>query len=151
MDEVNTGSISDWFNYPVTVYPHHTDYGDVVWHGSYITWMEEARVEYFKSAKVSFDQLVSAGVDLPVVDLSMRYHQPARMGEKLLILTKLNKPDKLRLTFDYKIKAIDKTNPHGSRLCVTAAVTIVPIDVQKRRILRVLPASLEQAIAELIS
>ena len=26
----------NWFDYPVTVYPHHTDYGGVVWHGTYL-------------------------------------------------------------------------------------------------------------------
>jgi acyl-CoA thioester hydrolase len=151
MVEVNSGLITSWFNYPVTVYPHHTDYAGIVWHGSYINWMEEARVEYLKSAELSFDQLVSAGVDLPVVDLSMRYHQSAKMGDKLMILTRLNKPEKVRLSFNYQIRAIDETNPNESRRCVTASVTLVPIDVQKRKILKVLPASLKQAIAGLMS
>jgi len=31
------GNESDgWFNYPVRVYPHHTDYAGVVWHGTYL-------------------------------------------------------------------------------------------------------------------
>ena len=38
-----------WFEYPVRVQPHHTDYGGIVWHGNYLTWLEEARVEYFRS------------------------------------------------------------------------------------------------------
>jgi acyl-CoA thioester hydrolase len=34
------GNESDgWFNYPVRVYPHHTDYAGVVWHGTYLTWL----------------------------------------------------------------------------------------------------------------
>ena len=34
----------NWFEYPVRVQPHHTDYAGVVWHGAYIAWMEEARI-----------------------------------------------------------------------------------------------------------
>jgi acyl-CoA thioester hydrolase len=33
----------------ISVQPHHTDYAGIVWHGTYIAWMEEARVEYFKT------------------------------------------------------------------------------------------------------
>jgi acyl-CoA thioester hydrolase len=150
MHEVLHPSISGWFNYPIRVYPHHTDYAGIVWHGSYITWMEEARVEYLKLAGISFDQLVAAGVDLPVVDLSMKYHQSAKMGEQLLILTKFTKSEKLRLVFDYQIKVVDGTHPKGDRLCVSASVSLVAVDAQKRRILRTLPPSLEHAIAGLL-
>lgn len=150
MVKILAPSVIGWFNYPIQVYPHHTDYAGIVWHGSYITWMEEARVEYLKSAGVSFDQLVAAGVDLPVVNLSVQYHQSAKMGEQLLILAKFSKSEKLRLVFDYQIKVVDKINPNGDRLCVSASVSLVAVDAQKRRILRTLPPSLEQAIAGLV-
>lgn len=69
-----------WFNYPVHVYPHHTDYSGVVWHGTYLTWMEAARVECLRSVGMSFEELIGAGVDLPVAEMSLRYHRSARMG-----------------------------------------------------------------------
>jgi acyl-CoA thioester hydrolase len=150
MAEILAQSIPSWFNYPIKVYPHHTDYAGIVWHGSYITWMEEARVEYLKTAGMSFDQLVSAGIDLPVVSLSVQYHQSAKMGEQLLILTRFSKSEKLRLVFDYKIKVVDETHTKGDRLCATASVSLVAVDAQKRRILRTLPPSLDQAIAGLL-
>ena len=43
-----------WFEYPVIAQPHHTDYGGVVWHGTYLTWMESARVECLRSIGVNF-------------------------------------------------------------------------------------------------
>lgn len=42
-------AFQDWFEYPIRVQPHHTDYAGIAWHGSYIAWMEEARVEDRKS------------------------------------------------------------------------------------------------------
>ncbi len=44
-NRVPTQTDSVWFEYPVRAQPHHTDYAGVVWHGSYIIWLEEARVE----------------------------------------------------------------------------------------------------------
>jgi len=49
---------ANWFEYPILVYPHHTDYGGIVWHGTYLTWMEEARVECLKSIGIDFAELV---------------------------------------------------------------------------------------------
>ena len=48
-----------WFNYAVHVYPHHTDYSGVVWHGTYLTWMEAARVECLRSVGMSFEELIN--------------------------------------------------------------------------------------------
>lgn len=130
-----------WFNYAVRVYPHHTDYSGVVWHGMYLTWMEEARVECLRTVGMSFEELVSAGVDLPVAEMSLRYHRSARMGDDVLIMTKLV-PDKVRLNWEYQIRT-------ETDLCVTATVTLVPVDFEKRKLLRSLPSSLEGAIAKL--
>ncbi len=131
------------FNYSVRVYPHHTDYAGIVWHGTYITWLEEARVEYLRSRGVSFEQLFLAGVDLPVIDVALHYHQAIKMGANLSISANLTRPDRLRLTFNYELKV-------ENRLCTTASVTLIAVDAQKRKILRKLPAYLEDAIAQLI-
>ncbi|PZU96155.1 MAG: acyl-CoA thioesterase [Pseudanabaena sp.] len=130
-----------WFNYPVIVYPHHTDYSGVVWHGNYLTWMEEARVECLRTVGMSFEELVSAGVDLPVAEMSLRYHRSARMGDTVLVMTRLVS-DKIRLNWEYQIRT-------ETDLCVTATVTLVPVDFEKRKLLRSLPSSLEGAIAKL--
>ncbi|OIP77345.1 MAG: hypothetical protein AUK48_04140 [Oscillatoriales cyanobacterium CG2_30_44_21] len=130
-----------WFNYPVIVYPHHTDYSGVVWHGNYLTWMEEARVECLRTVGMSFEELISAGVDLPVAEMSLRYHRSARMGDTVLVMTRLVS-DKIRLNWEYQIRT-------ETDLCVTATVTLVPVDFEKRKLLRSLPSSLEGAIAKL--
>lgn len=131
-----------WFNFPVRVHPQHTDYSGVAWHGAYVAWMEAARVEYLRSAGISFEELVSAGCNLPVIDLSVHYHQPVAMGENVIVRTKLAQPEKLRLNFDYEIRT-------ARQLCVTASVTLVAVDTQKGKIMRTLPPALEDAIARL--
>ncbi len=164
-----------WFAHPIRVFPHHTDYAGVVWHGSYVNWMEEARVEYLRAAGVNFENLVAAGIDLPVVDLSMRYHLAAKMGMDLVILVRLASSSKPRLTFDYEIRGIaekfsknnsennslkysekysdkysDKYSEKYSDKYISAAVSLVPIDTTNRKIIRVLPPLLEAAIGQLL-
>jgi acyl-CoA thioester hydrolase len=133
-----------WFNFPVRVYPHHTDYAGVVWHGTYISWMEAARIECLRSAGVDFDQLVASGMDLPVMELSLRYHHAIKMGEDAIVRSRITMPNQLRINFEHEV--ITKT-----QLCVSATVTIVAVDMQNQKILRALPPMLEGAIAKLLS
>ncbi|MGB7416158.1 MAG: hotdog domain-containing protein, partial [Thermosynechococcaceae cyanobacterium] len=73
--------VQQWFDYSVRVQPCHTDYAAVVWHGSYINWMEAARIDALRELGIEFSDLVASGCDLPVVKLSVNYHQPLKMGE----------------------------------------------------------------------
>ena len=84
-----TSPDTDWFHYPIRVQPHHTDYGGVVWHGTYVTWMESARVECLRAAGTPFEKLVDLGYDLPVIALDIRYRQPLTLGAAAIVKTRL--------------------------------------------------------------
>jgi acyl-CoA thioester hydrolase len=137
------GNISHWFEYPVVAYPHHTDYGGIAWHGSYIAWMEEARIECLRSAGVDFADLVAIGCDLPVVEIAMRYHQPVRMGMKVIVKTCMSEMNGVRINWDYQIESVD------GQLLVTACVTLVAVSSEKGRIMRQLPPALKDALLKL--
>ena len=122
------------FAYAVRVQPHHTDYGGVVWHGTYITWMEAARIEYLRSHDIDFAQWVSCGVDLPVVDLSLQYYQPLRLGDEVVVLAWPQPRRGIRVVWQYQIQ-----NQATQATCVTGLVTLVPVNTQQRKILRQLP------------
>ncbi len=133
-----------WFEYPIQVHPHHTDYSGVVWHGSYITWMEEARVECLRALGVKFADLVALGCDLPVVELSTRYHQSMRMGMKAVVKTRLQPPSGVRLHWDYRIHSLDE-----QQLYLTGRVTLVAIDRHLGKIMRRMPPELAEALVKL--
>lgn len=133
-----------WFEYSIQVHPHHTDYAGVVWHGSYITWMEEARVECLRALGIKFADLVALGCDLPVVELSTRYHQSLRMGMAAVVKTRLEPPSGVRLHWNYRIQS-----PDERQLYLTGKVTLVAIDRTKGKILRQMPPQLAQAIVQL--
>jgi acyl-CoA thioester hydrolase len=133
-----------WFEYVVKAHPHHTDYAGIVWHGTYLTWMEEARVELLRSIGVEFADLVALGCNLPVVDISIRYHRSLSMGERAVVRCRMGDRQGVRLPFDYEIFGIE-----SEALLITACVTLVPTDMEKGKILRRLPQVMEDALAKL--
>lgn len=131
-----------WFDYPFTVYAHHTDCTGVVWHGSYIAWLEEARIEFLQSRGIDFSQLVEMGCNLPVIDLSIRYYQPLRMGMKAIVKTRLSAIEGVKLPVEYEIRSLDNT-----ALYISGRVVLVAVDMVKGKILRRLPSTVESALA----
>ena len=134
----------DWFEYPVRAQPHHTDYAGVVWHGSYLVWMEEARIECLRSIGIDFANLVALGCDLPVVELSVRYHRPIQMGMAAVVRTRMAEVSGVRINWDYQIQSSD-----GQELYLTAQVTLVAVDLEKGKIMRKLPSTIKNALARL--
>jgi acyl-CoA thioester hydrolase len=133
-----------WFEYPIKVFPHHTDYGGVVWHGTYVTWLEESRVECLRSSGIEYADLVNLGYELPVIELSIRYHQPLRLGMDALLKTRMTEIDGVRIHWDTKIQSLD-----GQTVFITARVTLVAIDSKKGKIMRQLPAAVKDALVKL--
>lgn len=133
-----------WFEYTVKAQPHHTDYAGIVWHGTYLTWMETARIECLRSIGVDFAELVTLGCDLPVVELSLKYHRPLTLGTKAVVKTRLAQTVGVRIHWDYEIKSLD-----GRELFVTGRVTLVGIDREKGKIIRRLPDNLQNALVKI--
>lgn len=132
-----------WFEYRTRVQPHHTDYAGIAWHGTYVAWLEEARIAYLEAHDSSFGVWIAAGVDLPVVDLGLRYHQSLPLGAAVLIQTRFEQSKGVRLVWNYQILNADTQD-----LCVTAQVTLVPVDMDRKKILRSLPPALADWVAK---
>lgn len=127
-----------WFHYWVRSHPHHTDYAGIVWHGTYVEWLEAARVEALRSRGVNFADFVATGYDLPVIDFSIRYRRGILMGEQILVRTQLLAMSKARLPWTYELWSGDRQTLHA-----TATVALVCVDRDTNKIVRRLPASLE--------
>jgi acyl-CoA thioester hydrolase len=134
----------NWFEYPVRAQPHHTDYAGVVWHGTYIAWLEEARIECMRSIGIDYADLVALGCELPVVELSLRYHRPIRMGMAVVVRTRMADMEGVRINWDYQIQSLD-----GEELYLTGRVTLVAVDREKGKILRQLPSAVKDALVKL--
>ncbi|NEO78675.1 thioesterase family protein [Moorena sp. SIO4G3] len=141
-----TATTKKWFDYPVRVHPHHTDYGGIVWHGTYLRWMEEARVEYLCSMGMDYSDLVKLGCDLPVVELSLRYHRAMPMGTAAVVKTAIAEMKGVRIKWDYQIQSHD-----GKELYLTGRVILVPVDRDQGKIMRKLPPVLKDLLEKLSS
>jgi acyl-CoA thioester hydrolase len=144
LDNLSTDEFGNWFEYPVRVQPHQTDYAGVVWHGSYLAWMEEARIECLRSIGIEFADLVAIGCDLPVVELSVRYHRSIQLGMAAVVKTRMAEVTGVRINWDYAIVSTD-----GQQLYVTAKVTLVALDRERGKIMRQLPPSFKDALAKI--
>lgn len=136
-----------WFEYPIRVQPHHTDYGGVVWHGTYVSWMESARVECLRAAGVPFERFISLGYDLPVVELQIRYRQPLRLGMAATVKTRLAPPKGIRLNWLYEIETVEPS----PQVCLSAQVTLVTVDIAQRQIVRHLPNDVKEIFAQVVN
>jgi acyl-CoA thioester hydrolase len=135
---------ANWFEYPITVHPHHTDFSGVVWHGTYITWLEAARVECLKSIGIEFADLVAAGCNLPVVEISLRYYQGLRMGETAIVKTRMKNLHGVRIKWEYELQSEDREITY-----LTGTITLVAVDQEKGKIMRQLPPVVKDALVKL--
>ncbi len=67
------------------VLPQNTDHAGVMWHGAYVSWMEEARIEALKEAGLSYRELSQLGFEMPVVAMEINYMLPLYHGEEVEI------------------------------------------------------------------
>jgi acyl-CoA thioester hydrolase len=144
IDRVTKAEFESWFEYPIKVQPHHTDYAGIVWHGNYIAWMEEARIECLRSIGIDYADLVALGCDLPVVELSLRYHHSLQLGMMAVLKTRMLEVTGVRMNWDYRIVSIDE-----QELYVTAQVTLVALDRERGKIMRQLPPAVKDALAKI--
>ena len=71
------------------VLPQHTDHAGVMWHGSYVAWMEEGRVLALEQAGLSYAALSALGYEMPVVSMAIRYRDSIRHGDLITLESRL--------------------------------------------------------------
>jgi acyl-CoA thioester hydrolase len=140
---VDSIPFESWFTYPVRVHPHHTDYAGIVWHGTYLSWLEEARVEGLRSLGIHFEDLVAMGCDIPVVELSIRYRQSLTLGKQAVVQSRILPNEKVRIVWEQIVQS-----PDASITYITSQVVNVPLDREKGTIMRRLPPDLHHALAK---
>ncbi len=65
--------------------PQHTDHAGVMWHGAYLSWLEEARIEALAQVGLPYSDLSDDGFELPVVSIEINFVNPLLHGQSVLI------------------------------------------------------------------
>ena len=72
------------FSIRVRVYYEDTDAGGIVYHATYLRWMERARTDWLRALGERHDELAErAGVQFVVSEIDIRYRRPARLDDLL--------------------------------------------------------------------
>ena len=125
------------------VLPQHTDHGGVMWHGAYVGWLEEARVQALSATGYPYETMASDGLEMPVVQLQIRYREALRLGDEVVLTSVSSAPRGVRWPW------FTRFIRHGA--CVAeASVELVLVRVMPdRRVLRRPPEAVAAAFRTL--
>ncbi len=128
------------------VFYSDTDAYGVVWHGSYLRWLEMGRVLYCEQLGLDLISLKENDIVIPVTNLNVRYKASAKLNDKLIIKTKVSKITPLSMTFEQII-----TNASTNQTYIQAYVDVVAINNSGklyRRLPDVLKTAFENSMKE---
>ena len=105
------------------VYYEDTDMGGIVYHANYLKFIERARSTWVAELGVDQLRLQASGVVFAVRDISAQYLAPARMGDNLLVCSRVIVTTAARWVLDQVVK-------RDGMVLFTAEVTIVMIGMK---------------------
>ena len=79
------------------VLPQHTDHAGIMWHGSYLNFLEEARINALSRVGLSYSELSSIGFEIPVISMQIKYKLPFVHGEEFELITQFKFAKNIRL------------------------------------------------------
>ena len=82
-----------------------TDAYGMVWHGTYLRWMEAGRILWCDETGNTMSSLKEQDIALPVVNINIRYKSSAKLDDVVVIETWLEKYSSLSATFKQEIKS----------------------------------------------
>ena len=77
-------SINPW-ELKKKVLPQHTDHAGVMWHGTYLNWLEESRIDSIGKAGLQYIELLNRGFEMPVYKIEIKYLIPIMIGEQIIV------------------------------------------------------------------
>jgi acyl-CoA thioester hydrolase len=80
-----------------------TDMMGVVYHGSYLPWLEVARTAMLAAEGIPYRELEAAGFFLPVIEVNMRYLKPAKYPDVVTVTAVMREKPSLRIRIDYEL------------------------------------------------
>ena len=82
-----------------------TDAYGVVWHGTYLRWMEAGRVEWLFQNGIRIDEMArDFGIVMPVVEINIKYKYPAKLMNNVVVSTVVKSFTCASVTFEQVIK-----------------------------------------------
>ena len=58
---------------------------NIVWHGNYVKYLEEARCDFFEKLRYNYTSMYNDGVMYPIAKMDLKYIKSARFGDNLTV------------------------------------------------------------------
>ncbi len=125
------------------VLPQHTDHAGVMWHGTYLNWLEESRIDSIGKAGIQYIELLNKGFEMPVYKIEIKYLIPIMIGEEIIVNSSFitNKGP--------RIKVISNFTNQRNRIHAEASIDIVLINKETFKIVRKRPNFLDNYLKNL--
>ena len=95
----------------------------IVWHGSYALYFEDAREEFGRKFHLEYMRMYEFGFYAPLVEFKVNYKQPLKYQDKAKIVITFRNTESAKLIFDYEIY-----NTKTNVLCATGHTVQVFLD-----------------------
>ncbi len=115
------------FETQIRVEYHHTDQMGIVHHSNYVKFFEVARTEWLRAAGLTYAEMERRGVMMPIVEVQVKYRQPAYYDELITVRAEVVELPMARMTFRYEIRGED------GRDIASGLTTLGFIDKETRR------------------
>ena len=102
----------------------------IVWHGSYALYFEDAREEFGRKFHLEYMRMYEFGFYAPLVEFKVNYKQALKYQDKAKIVITFRNTESAKLIFDYEIY-----NP-SKELITTAKVTLYFLCAETQKIVR---------------
>lgn len=126
------------------VFYSDTDAYGVVWHGSYLRWLEMGRVGVCEMLGHNLIDLKEKDIVLPVVNLNVKYKMSAKLNDVVVTETAISEFN----GFTVKFKQIIRSKETG-KVCIDAEVSVVAID-NNGKLYRKMPEVLAKSFDEVL-
>ena len=80
-----------------------TDQMGVVHHASYVIWLEEGRTALMSALGFPYDEVERRGFAMAVRSVELRYREPARYGETVLVCTTVERFRRASILYGYEL------------------------------------------------
>jgi acyl-CoA thioester hydrolase len=112
------------------VYYEDTDAGGVVYYANYLKFMERARTEWLRTLGFEQDRLrQELGLQFVVHEIAVKFRQPARFNDRLLVDSRVAEAGRVRLVFNQDLLLDTDERP----LVCSGRVTVVCVQAQSFR------------------
>lgn len=141
--DVNSGALYDGaHHFPLRVYYEDTDAGGVVYHARYLHFAERARTELMRLSGTAYQQAVlNEGLAFVVRHCEISYNMPARLDDRLVVVTKLQDKRNTSLTLQQNIY---KSESDQQILLAELTIVLVCVNMKQVRATRIPTALLEE-------